>query len=458
MSSEAMTILLIDGNKVGRRFYSNILRQHFNQDCRVLEVELGEDGLFFCETEEITCVLVDYALPDMDCIGFMTKLKEVQNKKSTQYFIPVVVLTGQGDEGRAVDAMKGGAQDYLVKGGFSQEQLCKAITNAVEKVELHRLLESKHRALEEANNVLTREVLERQRAEESLRLFRDLTNQAVDSLFILNPLLGALVDFNDSTCVNLGYSRSELGHMNISAFDVGIEKDRSRPDLVAEIIAKGVLSYESVFLRKDGSRYPVEVTIKHIHRADLYYLVGQARDITERKKVEAQLLDISNRDGLTGLHNRRYLNETLEREWNRLRRDQKPLSLIMFDVDHFKLYNDQYGHQAGDECLKAIANRLSKQIKRPADIIARYGGEEFAVVLPGTPAVGAGYVAESLRDGVEKMALPHIKSSYSFVTLSVGVTTIIPSEEMKSSDLFLISDEALYMAKEAGRNCVITKA
>lgn len=454
-SKEEMTILLVDGNKVGRKFYSKLLRQQF--DARILEVEMGEDGLFFCESEDISCVLLDYSLPDMKCVVFLERLKAILDSKTANQYIPVVVFTSEGDENSAVEVMKNGAQDYLVRGNFSQEQLGRSITNAIEKVELYRLLERKHRDLEQANNVLTQEILDRKRAEESLRLFRDLTNQTVDSLFIADPIVGKMIDFNDSTCGNLGYTRRELQSMCMSAFDVGIEKDIPRKELIDKIIAKGIYNYESVFLCKDGTRYPVEVNIRHSHRDNRYYLVGVARDITERKKVEAQLLDLSNRDGLTGLHNRRFLNENIEREWYRLRREKKPLSVIMFDVDFFKLYNDHYGHQGGDECLKEVAGRLRKQVKRASDILARYGGEEFAVVLPGTPAVGAGYVAESLREGVDSMKLPHEKSPFGHVTLSVGVATLVPDNDHEFADLFNMADEALYAAKEAGRNRVVSK-
>lgn len=453
MAEEGLTILVIDGNRVGRKFYGKLLRQHF-QSARVLEVELGEDGLFFCQSESISCILVDDNLPDMNCIVFMEKLRAFTARKNVNIFIPVVVLTGEADEARAVEAMKAGAQDYLVKGSFAPERLAKSMTNAMEKVELHRMLERKHHDLEHANQVLTREILERKRAEESLRLFRDLTNQTVDSLFIVKPDDGSLVDFNDSTCANLGYSRSELLKLTINRFDVGIEKTTTRAELVKNIVDKAEMAYESVFQRKDGSSYPVEVIVKHIHRDKFYYLVCVARDITERKRVEAQLRDLSNRDGLTGVYNRRFLDETLDHEWKRLRREQRPLSLIMFDVDYFKLYNDHYGHQAGDGCLRALAQRLSQHIKRPADVLARYGGEEFAIVLPNTDSSGAVAVGNHLLQQVESLALPHAKSPFHHVTLSVGVSTLVPDEIYAPRNLIELADGALYRSKELGRNRV----
>ncbi len=453
MAEEGMTILVIDGNRVGRKFYGKLLRQHF-QEARILEVELGEDGLFFCQSEPISCVLVDDNLPDMNCIAFMDKLRTLTARKNANMFIPVVVLTGEGDEARAVEAMKAGAQDYLVKGNFAPERLAKSMTNAMEKVELQRLLERKHHDLEHANQVLTREILERKRAEESLRLFRDLTNQTVDSLFIVKPEDGSLVDFNDSACTNLGYTRNEFNQLKIDQFDVGIEKSTPRAELVKNIVAKGELAYESEFRRKDGGSYPVEVMVKHIHRDKFYYLVGVARDITERKRVEAQLRDLSNRDGLTGVYNRRFLDETLDIEWKRLRREAQPLSLIMFDVDYFKFYNDHYGHQAGDGCLRSVAQRLGQNIRRPADVLARYGGEEFAVVLPNTDSAGAVAVGNHLLQQVEALALPHAKSPFHHVTLSVGVSTLVPNEAQTPRNLIELADGALYRSKEQGRNRV----
>ena len=162
-------------------------------------------------------------------------------------------------------------------------------------------------------------------------------------------------------------------------------------------------------------------------------------------------------DGLTGLANRQSFEEFMEREWRRAIRDQRPLSLIMADIDHFKAFNDNFGHQGGDDCLKKVAAVIAEEAKRPADLAARYGGEEFMTVLPDTDLKGAIEIAERMRASVEALAVPHAYSSTAgSVTISIGVATMIPQRGMHSSSLIRLVDTALYSAKHAGRNIVRT--
>ncbi|MCT7948958.1 PleD family two-component system response regulator [Ancylothrix sp. C2] len=161
-------------------------------------------------------------------------------------------------------------------------------------------------------------------------------------------------------------------------------------------------------------------------------------------------------DGLTQVANRRRFDEYLEREWFRQARERSCLSLILCDVDFFKAYNDTYGHQAGDECLRLVARAIAQEVKRSADLVARYGGEEFAVILPNTDAVGAVYVAENIRIQIEALAIPHATSTVrDRVTLSLGVTSLIPESENEPAMILSLADKALYQAKASGRNQLI---
>jgi len=192
-------------------------------------------------------------------------------------------------------------------------------------------------------------------------------------------------------------------------------------------------------------------------------MVARFKDITERKYAEnmlkqanEQLERLSASDGLTGVANRRCFDQTLEREWNRTKRTGESLSLIMSDVDFFKLFNDTYGHQGGDDCLKAVAGVLSDQAKRGGDCVARYGGEEFAVILSATDGKGAESVAERIRAAVQELGLEHKKSGVApCVTLSLGVATTIPNDAETPEMLIKRADEALYRAKSSGRNRVV---
>ena len=178
-----------------------------------------------------------------------------------------------------------------------------------------------------------------------------------------------------------------------------------------------------------------------------------------------QLLRLASIDGLTGLANRRSFDETLDQEWRRARRNRTPLSLALIDIDFFKRYNDHYGHQAGDDCLKTVATTLAHAAERPGEIVARYGGEEFAVVLPLCDVPTARALAEKMRKRVADLALPHAGSLIGgHVTISCGVATLMGDVETieampDEASLITAADQALYAAKEAGRdqvqvNCV----
>lgn len=175
----------------------------------------------------------------------------------------------------------------------------------------------------------------------------------------------------------------------------------------------------------------------------------------ELERANQKLQEHAITDSLTGLANRRYFDECLDREWKRSTRDQLTLSLIICDVDYFKVYNDTYGHQAGDRCLQQIAQALkNKAAKRSTDIVARYGGEEFAAILPSTGLDGAIEVANRLKNGVNDLQIPHkgAKESYPHVTISVGIASAMAERDILPSDLLHCADKALYHAKQSGRN------
>lgn len=174
-------------------------------------------------------------------------------------------------------------------------------------------------------------------------------------------------------------------------------------------------------------------------------------------KAQADMLArLSMQDGLTGLFNRRKFDHYLEDEWRRATRTGDFFSIVMIDVDHFKQYNDNYGHGAGDECLREVAAALSSVVHRSSDIVARYGGEEFAALLPGTDSDNSMYIGERFRQQIEALKIEHQYSSVSeYITVSVGVATCIPKEQIKSRSLLEAADSMLYNAKNNGRNCVV---
>jgi diguanylate cyclase (GGDEF)-like protein len=230
---------------------------------------------------------------------------------------------------------------------------------------------------------------------------------------------------------------------------------RSKHEILAEwqqstlLLASGTLLIV-VLLGAVGSRLVRQIVIRDQLEAELRI----AEEHLQERNQELTVL--ATNDGLTGIANRRHFDDTLAREMNRATRTGVPVSLVLMDVDFFKKYNDRYGHVAGDDCLRQVAHTLRKSLGRPSDLAARYGGEEFAVILPGTGAVGARYVAERLRLAILDLALPHADNKGGLVTISAGVRTFHPGtgDIGEPGEFVNQADALLYQAKAGGRNRV----
>lgn len=194
----------------------------------------------------------------------------------------------------------------------------------------------------------------------------------------------------------------------------------------------------------------------------LLRLAGSLTDIHDKRVAEdalraaqVELTRLAYRDTLTDLHNRRYFDEHFQREWERARRSRQPLSLLLIDLDHFKAYNDRYGHAAGDSCLVEFSHLLSRCANRPADIVARLGGEEFGLVLPETSAIRGAKVAQRLQLLLEQNAIPHEAGPRGLLTFSAGVASIEQPDGPGPAELFEQADRALYECKHRGRNAIV---
>jgi len=218
-------------------------------------------------------------------------------------------------------------------------------------------------------------------------------------------------------------------------------------------------------LTKGGSYVWIRDVVHVVRKPDgeVDSLIGFMFDISERKQTEEKLVtlqkeleDLSFKDGLTGVSNRRMFDSILELEWGNARRNNQPLSVIMIDIDYFKQYNDHYGHIQGDDCLRRVAHVLSSTATRAKDFFARFGGEEFVLVLPETDAEAAKKIAERCRSVIFKEQIPHEKSVVSPVlTISLGVGTITPSHQDEAIAFIDLVDKRLYQAKQQGRNCIV---
>lgn len=417
------TLVIIDDNPDDIYTIKRLLKSDAEL-YNIVSFENATDAMSYACEKQIDCILIDYNLPDMTGVEFAV---EYQNNCSLT--APVIILTGQGNEELAVNVMKKGISDYLVKKNLNYDILSKSIQYAIEK---------KKSEIKENEN------------KEFLRI---LINTIPEPVFFKNTE-GRFIGCNKAFEDFLGHSMNEIIGKTVYDFlpkemaDLFTHKDM-------ELFNNpGVQVYESTAQKaKDEERYVInkKATYNNI-KGEVAGLIGIINDITEIKINELMLAEKSYIDSLTGINNRRFFDERIEIEWKNSNRNSQPISLIMIDIDHFKLYNDNYGHQKGDDCLRKIAYTLNGNLKRPADWIARYGGEEFIIVLPATESGGAVHVATHLQNSVRNLSIPHNESPVdSIVTISLGISSC---DCMAGSIANCIkrADEALYKAKSLGRN------
>jgi diguanylate cyclase (GGDEF)-like protein/PAS domain S-box-containing protein len=297
---------------------------------------------------------------------------------------------------------------------------------------------------------------------ESEARYRLLAENAGDVVMRLS-LDGVRRYVSPSATQVLGWTPKEL----VGAQPVDLVHPDNRAEL-SEIFGKMRAGLEATRLitrtrRKGGSYVWVETNFRLLYENGApSEIVTVLRDISQRKAAEEELKaangklrELAATDALTGLANRRSFEIALERECRRAERTEQPISVLMIDIDSFKKYNDCYGHQNGDQCLRAVAQAVLRAFRRPGDLAARYGGEEFAIILPETDELGAMYIAEKLRAAVADLALEHRDSDSGSVTISLGVACADLGVKPDGTALIREADRALYQAKGTGRNKVV---
>jgi two-component system, cell cycle response regulator len=463
---EPLNILVIDDDEEDLM----LIRHLFTKTKLKVNVEEVTDcrrGVEKIKTEDFDCALIDYNLPDAKGLEVIEQLREVGGKE-----IPLIVLTGMGNETMATEVMKKGAADYVSKNGLNGDILERSIRNAVQIHEFQRQAKIAESAL-----------LEREKQ------YRTIIETVSDIIIRLD--VDKKIEFVNPAIRFFGYEPAEMVGQPIKQFVekvVGVDYD---DELISQIATRGVgpmatTNLEVNFLvKKDSTLWeqnksvpvlmdafglwdvPDEIVFNSGSEKNFLGTLCIARNITEFKAIEKELLssqarlievveelkELATKDALTGIANRRFFDEYLEKEWKRAQRDQAPFSIVMIDLDFFKTYNDTYGHQKGDSCLKEVATTIDEAMKRPADMAARYGGEEFALVLPETNSGGAVSLAEGIRKSIYDLNLKHKNSSCeSRVTVSMGVATMKVDKESEFSKLISKADKALYAAKDSGRN------
>ncbi|HBT20562.1 MAG TPA: diguanylate cyclase [Peptococcaceae bacterium] len=300
-------------------------------------------------------------------------------------------------------------------------------------------------------DVTERKTLERELQERN-EILSTIMKSAGDAIIIIDDK-GDVTFWNPAAERIFGYTKEEVMGKELHRFmihDESLYQAYKKAFKKFQLSGKGSAVGKTIELKtrhKDGHEINVELSLSAVRIKDSWHAVGIVRDITERKKIEEMLYQQSITDPLTNIYNRRFFMQMMEQEIERTRRNGKPFSVIMFDIDHFKSTNDRFGHAAGDMVLKSIADIVKKRIRK-TDCFARWGGEEFIILLPETSIKDAVGLAEELRERVSSMTLPEVGR----VTASFGVASYRPSDTIDT--ILLRADEMLYEAKASGRNCV----
>ncbi|MGD1808631.1 diguanylate cyclase [Dapis sp. BLCC M126] len=419
-------ILVVDDLPANLKVLVNILK---NQDYKIRKVTNGQSAIKAVKKELPDLILLDIKMPDMDGYEVCQKLKSDKETKD----IPIIFISALSEVFDKVKAFEVGGIDYITK-PFQQEEVLARIKSQL-TIQNQKILLQKEKAL--ISSILTNSL----DGIAALEAVRNPKTSKIESFrcLVINPILAKVFYQNVENLTGKLISQKLINQIDTNLFD-----------LFVRIVETGIplnrdLTYEYEKVQKWYNFSAVKL-------AD--GLTITVRDITARKKVELELNSLATRDGLTGIYNRRSFDEILVREWGRCQREKQFLSLILCDVDYFKLYNDFYGHQGGDNCLKQIAKTINDALKRSSDLVARYGGEEFVVILPHTNREGAIALVENIQKAIRLQAIPHEKSEVSaVVSLSLGIASMIPTLESSPNTLIEMADQALYQAKDRGRDC-----
>ena len=388
----------------------------------------GERGLEIARRVHPDLILLDVIMPGMD--GFET-CRQLKANPSTQG-IPVLFMSARHGQEDVVTGFELGAVDFISK-PLRMAEVCARVRT---QLQIRFSTESQ---------------------QEQAERLRTIVNSMAEGLLIIEP--DGRIQFTNPACDQyLGYMGNELAGKFIS-------------DLLNPLVAQEYLEYfarytaspetahshgtrEVIIRHRTGKSVCMDLTLTPMFlRQPLF--IGLLHDITHHKMSEDALQRAAMVDPLTKIANRRHFDSFLEKEWQRAMRNGAALSLVVLDVDHFKLYNDTLGHAQGDVCLQQVAQAISTHALRVTDLAARYGGEEFVLLFAETDADSAYLLAESIRAHVESLKIPHPKSSTStWITVSIGVATLHPQPADNIESLFVAADRAMYVAKESGRNQV----
>lgn len=421
MSDNRAVVLLVDDMQENLMLLSNILRDEYH----IKVAKTGEKALEIANKYEVDLILLDVVMPKMGGYEVCERLQA--NKKTSN--IPVIFVTANTSLEDEEKGFSMGAVDYIIKPY--------APSTVISRVKTHVQLQHKREELEEKN--------------EKLKSYINLIDKNI--ITSSTNLLGDITYVSQAFCDISGYSKEELLGQNHRIVKHPDFDPQVYVEIWETITADKTWQGEIKNLKKNGRHYWVKATISPTYdkhgKKNGYTAIRQ--DITDKKRVE----EISITDGLTGIYNRRHFNETFPKLIDAAKRKDELLCFLLLDIDHFKQYNDNYGHQRGDEALIKFAACLKESLKRAEDLCFRLGGEEFGLVYKPESKEKALQFANALRENIEAMKIPHKHSKVSdHITASMGLVCKNANDIDHMDEIYKEADELLYASKESGRNRV----
>ena len=436
-------ILCVDDEPIVLTSLKTQLNTFFGNEYDIELAQSAEDALEIMEelkeeNIEIELIISDFFMPGMKGDEFLIKAQNLLPKTKK------MLLTGQANIDGITNIINYGALYRYIPKPWEQTDLIMTIKEALKSYKNEKDLEFYTKHLQE--------LVDKKTLENKTYL------EIVDKYLIASKtdLDGIITEVSKAFCDISGYTKEELIGKNHNIIRHPDMKNEVFKELWETIKKSLVWEGEIKNLKKDGGFYWIKERVSPIFGTDKE-VIGYASisiDITDNKEVE--ILSIT--DHMTKLYNRRFFNEVFDKEINRANRDNKTLGFIILDIDHFKQYNDTYGHQMGDLVLQSIANTLKENLQRPTDYAFRLGGEEFGVLVCNINLDGLSTLVKKIKDAIEDLNIVHNQSSVSkFVTASLGACVIKTNKNTTQEKIFKFTDDLLYEVKNSGRNNFLVK-
>ncbi len=433
--SETSKILIVDDDDGIR----DLLQVRLSKDgYTCITADRAEEALDLLRANRVDLAFIDVKMPGMDGIELTKLIKRAEPD------VCVLMITGYPDMDYAVEAMRSGAEDYIAK-PFNLDEVTLSVQRSLHKRDLIMQNREYQRQLEQKVHEKTSELeTANKELRETKEYLENLIESSIDGI-ITTDKDGRISFASKGAQEMLGYDGSEalLGRF---AHEYYVGGKREAEEIMRTLRTSGRLqNHETEFIRSDGETVAVSLSVSLLRdrNGEVIGTLGIGKDITEQKKLERDLRELSIKDSLTGLYNQRYFYERLEVEIERAKRQKHPLSLLLFDIDRFKSYNDKHGHLAGDGVLEKVGEIVSDCTREHVDTGHRYGGDEFTVILSETTKEQALSIAERLRQTFESR-------DFDGLTLSIGLMVYVA--KFTSKTFIKKADEAMYGSKRSGGN------